>query len=242
MEEIAMKRRYALVLAAVGLVAAALVGVGRPEPARSESDDVRRVTVAGMGSVESVPDVATFGFGVSTRSATAKEALDGNAAQTRRVISALRAAGVSAKDIRTEQVSLTPQFDENGRTVVGYTATNSVNAKIDDLGDAGSVVDEAVGAGANQVDGPALSREDQSALYRKALESAVAEARRKAEALADASGASVGRVLTIVEQGTGGGPEPIYYAQAMMARDGATPIEPGTEQIEAHVTVTFELQ
>ncbi len=236
-----MKLRYAVGLAALGLAAAALIGVGRPEPARSQGDDSRRVTVSGMGRVESVPDVATFSFGVSSRSSTAKEALESNSAEMRDVIAALRTAGVPGKDLRTEQVSLTPQFDENGRTVVGYTAMNSVSAKVDELEHAGAVVDAAVQAGANQVSGPALSRDDQAGLYAKALGNAVDEARRKAEALADASGASVGRALTIVEQGTGGGPEPMYEARAL-ASDFSTPIEPGTKQIQAHVTVTFELQ
>jgi uncharacterized protein YggE len=237
-----MKLRYTVGLAALGLAAAALIGVGRPEPARSQGDDARRVTVSGIGRVESVPDVATFGFGVSSRSSTAKEALESNSAAMRDVIEALRSAGVAAKDLRTEQVSLTPQFDENGRTVVGYTATNSVSAKVDELEHAGDVVDAAVQAGANEVSGPALSRDDQAALYTKALRSAVAEARSKAEALAEASDASVGRALTIVEQGTGDGPEPPYYARMAMAADGSTPIEPGTEQIQAQVSVTFELQ
>jgi uncharacterized protein len=235
-----MKPMHLGILALVGLAAAALAGVGRPEPARSQDDDSRHVTVSGSGRVASVPDVASFSFGVSSRSATAKGALDANASEMRRVIAALHAAGVASKDIRTEQVSLMPELDENGRVVTGYAASNSVSARMDELGDAGNVVDAAVGAGANQVYGPALSREDQTELYAKALRNAVADARRKAEAVADASNASVGRVLTVVEQGVGG-PQPLYEARAAMA-DDSTPIEPGTEQIQAGVTVTFALQ
>lgn len=236
-----MKLTHLAVLAALGLAAAALIGVGRPEPARSEDDASRHVTVTGTGTVESVPDVASFSFGVESRGSTAKEALAANASELRRVIEALRVHGVSSKDIRTEQVSLMPQLDDNGRTVVGYAASNSVRAEIDDLGDAGAVVDAAVGAGANQVYGPALSREDQTELYAKALQRAVAEAREKAEALAGASDASVGRVLTIDETGAAGPPVPYYAERATGAALATTPIEPGTERIQAQVRVTFAL-
>jgi uncharacterized protein len=236
-----MKTFHVVALVAAGLAVAALSGVARPEPAQSQSDEPRRVTVSGVGSVDSVPDVVSFSFGVETNGAGADDALEANARQMRRVIEALRAAGVSVKDIRTESVSLMPRLDDEGRTIAGYTARNSVRAEVDELARAGGVVDAAVDAGANEVYGLTLAREDQDALYRKALGSALEDARTKAVALADAGGASIGRVLTIVESGSAE-PPIAYQSAALAARSAETPIEPGTEQIQARVTVTFALR
>ena len=91
--------------------------------------------------------------------------------------------------------------------------------------------------GANQVSGPSLFRADQSAQYRQALRAAYADARTKAVALADAAGASVGRVVALVEAG---GATPLPATAERLA--DTTPIEPGTQEVQASVTVTFALQ
>jgi uncharacterized protein YggE len=110
-----------------------------------------------------------------------------------------------------------------------------VTATIKKIGDAGVVVDAAVAAGANQVSGPNLLASDQDAAYRNALKSAVAQARSKAETLAGAANATLGKMTAMVE---GGGVVPL---PATGARDSVAPIEPGTQRIEASVSVTFAL-
>ena len=155
---------------AFGLLAlAALAGVGRPEGAKSAAtDEQAAITVVGTGTVETVPDEATFSFGVVTKGRTASEALSANAAEAQRVIAALVRAGVERKDLHTDVVSLSPRVSDNGETILGYSAENSVSATIRDLARAGAVVDAAVGAGANQVSGPALAKANQDRLYRDA--------------------------------------------------------------------------
>jgi uncharacterized protein YggE len=102
------------------------------------------------------------------------------------------------------------------------------------------VIDAAVNAGANQVYGPSLSHGDQDELYRQALKAAVANARANAQALASASNLSLGRVTTIVEGG--GAPQPVPFAAAAdKAMAESTPIEPGTQETTASVTVTFSV-
>jgi uncharacterized protein YggE len=227
---------------AAGLAAAAVFsGIGRPEAARSETAPATGgITTSGMGTVETVPDRASFSFGVETVASTAREALEANGERLRRVIGSLQDAGVAAKDIRTQQLSLQARYADDGKTVTGYAATNTVQAEIRELARAGATVDAAVEAGANQVWGPSLSRSDRDALARDALRKAVADARAKAEALADAAGVRLGGAVRIVE-GTPAYEPPMPYAERAAALDAATPIQPGTEQIEATVTVTFSL-
>ena len=153
----------------------------------------------------------------------------------KRIVDALKHSGVASADIQTSEVSLSPRMNPNGTDVVGYTASNSVSVTVRKLADAGDVVDAAVGAGANQVYGPNLLASDQDAAYRTALKAAVAQARSKAETLAAAAGRSLGAITAISEEG---GAMPVPFA-AGAAKDATVPIEPGTQKIEATVSVTF---
>ena len=233
------KLRNSLLLAALLLAAAALAGVAQPRlahgaavPAASD----RTITVAGDGSVTTVPDRASFEFGVTTQSATASDAMARNAAAANAVIAALKAAGVASADLSTSGVSLSPVTSEDGTRIVSYTASNSVSARIA-LAKAGALVDAAVGAGADTVYGPSLDRSDRKALYMQALTQALADAKAKAEALAGAAGLTLGAVQTITEGGTA---TPVPFGIKAAAGDSAsTPIEPGTQEVDASVGVTY---
>jgi uncharacterized protein YggE len=229
-------RIAALVVAAAAVVAFA--GVGRPDSAGGASKPTGGITVTGTGTVTSVPDEATFTVGVQTQGSTARDALASNSEQMRRVIAAVRLAGVSKDDVQTQDVSVSANYSD-GNQIDGYSASNSVLVTIRDLTRAGKVLDAASNAGANQVYGPSLSRSDQDALEKKALRDAVGEARTKAEALAKAAGVSLGGVTAITE-GSSGGAEPYYATDLRMAKADA-PIEPGTQDIQASVTITFAI-
>ena len=209
---------------------------------RAESTDPRpgTISVTGSGTVTTEPDTATTTFGVVTQGATAQEAMSRNSQEMAKVIEALKRAGIASKDLQTQYVSLDPRYDNQGREVVGYSASNSVAAIVRELAQAGNVIDAAVTAGANNVGGPSLSRDDQGKLYNDALERAVADAKAKAEVLARAAGVSVGSVQSVSEnQQLGGGPMPVGYAVRAAAVE--TPIEAGTTKIVANVRVVFAL-
>jgi uncharacterized protein len=233
-----MKLASIALLAAGSLAAAAFSGVYQPSRASSApSADASPagITVVGTGSVTVTPNRARFTFGTVSEASTAAGALGASSQGVARIVDALRKAGVAKGNIQTSEVSLTPRMDENGTTVVGYTATNSVTATVQTIADAGDVVDAAVGAGANQVYGPNLIASEQDAAYRKALAEAVAEARAKAESLAATAHVSLGRITAIAESGES--PQPVF-SETRLA-DSATKIEPGTQSIEATVSVTF---
>jgi uncharacterized protein len=229
--------RIAALVVAVAAVAA-FAGVGRPDSATSAAKPSGGITVNGTGTITSVPDEATFTVGVQTQGSTAREALAANSEQMRRVIAAVRSAGVEKDDIQTQDVSVSANYSEENR-INGYTAGNSVLVTIHGLSSAGKVLDAASNAGANQVYGPTLSRSDEEKLRTKALRDAVADARKKAVVLADAAGVQLGSVTAITE-GSSGGWEP-YYASDMRLAKADAPIEPGTQDIQASVTVTFAI-
>src|SRR5207253_326446 len=155
-----------------------------------------------------------------------------------KVIAALKGAGIAAADIQTQTVSLEPRYSDSGDQILGYTATNSVSATLRAIDKSGAVVDAAVGAGANQVSGPALTRGDMSDLYRTALRAAMANALAKAQTLAAASHASLGAVRSVTESSAA--PPPPVASSAKAGTD-TTPVEPGTQIIEADVVVQYLL-
>ena len=223
------------------LAVAALAGIGVPETAGGASEDAREgITVTGVGHVDAVPNQAEFSLGITTKGQTARAALTANSTRMQRLIAALKAAGVDERDIRTQDVSVGQSYDGGAEKTDGYTATNSVSVRIRELDRAGAVLEAASQAGANQVYGPALTREDRDGLEQKALEGAVANARKRAQTLARAAGVGVGRVTAIIESGQPGG---FYEARATMDTASAeVPIEKGTEDIQATVTVTFAIE
>ena len=233
--------RIASIAALAALVAAAiaLAGVGRPGAAHgSAGPSPRTITVSGSGTARVSPDEAVFSFGVESDASTAQEALAANAGRMRRIIAALRRTGISRADLRTQDVSVYPRRSESG-VVEGFTASGSVAATVRRLAAAGAAVDAAVGAGANETSGPQFDRSSRADLHRRALRAAFADARAKAQTLAQEAGAGLGAVRRI-DATTPVPPQPIY--QNDYAVEAArTPIEPGTEETQATVTVTFAL-
>src|SRR4051794_16467743 len=204
--------------------AAAVAGVAQPQFARSAATASQTITVTGNGSVETVPDRATFSFTVTSNGDSAKAALTRNETAANAVVAALKGAKV-----QTSGLGVDPRFDDKTNTIIGYTATTTVSADAP-LTTIGGLIDAAVAAGADGVSGPEFSRSDRDALYGHALKNAVADAKTKATALADAAGTTLGAVKSITE-GTSLTPVP-------MALAADAKIEPGTQAIEATVTVT----
>ena len=231
-----MKLGHIAVVGAAVTALALVVAFERPQAARSAGAARSGITVTGSATAKSVPDQASFTFGVETTGASAADAISANAQKMRGVIAALRRLGIDRADIRTTEVSVYPRSDTSGR-ISGYSAGNSVTVKVRPIARAGRAVDAVTAAGVNEVSGPSFDRSDRDALYRSALANALAAARAKATALANAAGVSLGRV-TRIDEGEGV-PTPVPFYAARAAGADTTPIEPGTEEVRATITVTF---
>ena len=228
--------RTILLVAGVLLVAAAIAGVAQPHLGRSATPSSgSTITVTASGTVDATPDRASFDFGVTTNGATAAEALSRNASEAGTIVDGLQKAGVAPSAIQTTQVSLWPQTSSDGMRITGYQAANSVQVSAA-LAESGALVDAAVRAGANNVDGPNLDTSDTSSLYDRALTQALGNAKGKAQTIASAAGLSLGKVLKVDE---GAAQTPLVYGEALGTKAAAPPIEAGTQKIEASVTVTY---
>jgi uncharacterized protein YggE len=224
-------------LVVIGAVAAVLLAGASSAGGVSSAAAQHSIVVTGQGSVITVPNRAQVSFGVSSNAKTASAALRANAAEMTKVISTVKSQGIPAADIRTESVSLSPRYSSSGEEIVGYTASNSVAVTVRNLDKLGALIDLAVDAGANQISGPNLIRSDATALYRQALRAAISNARAKAQTIARASGLRLRRITDVAESG---GPPPTPE-RAKTDVSAATPVEPGTQLVEATLTVTFSV-
>ncbi|PZO47233.1 MAG: hypothetical protein DCF16_17970 [Alphaproteobacteria bacterium] len=203
------------------------------------------LTVSADGSSEGVPDMATVSLGVTTEGQTAAAALAENARRTTALIQALRRAGVAERDIQTANVSVYPQQvygEGQAPRITGYQANNTVNAKVRRIDTTGRVIDAAVAAGGNTVNGVSFSYQDADAQMNAARRDAITQARARAELYANALGMRVHRVVAVSE---GGGFRPPIVPMAMermAAQDASTPIAPGQLETQVSVSVTFELR
>jgi uncharacterized protein YggE len=231
-----MRLRWIIALALLLLVASAVSGIAQPRLGQSATAADKTITVTGTGTVSSVPDRATFSFTVETRAKSATSALAQNNDAATAVIAAIKGTGVPASSIQTSQVALMQQSSQDGSSIIGYIASNTITVKTD-LGRSGRLVDAAVNAGATGFGGPMLSRSDDDALYAEALKKAVEASKAKAQAIADASGLKLGAVQSVTEGQTSG--PPIPYNAAKGSADSSMPVEPGTQDIQATATVTY---
>ena len=205
-----------------------------------------RLDINATGEVTRVPDIATISAGVTTQAATAVEAISQNAARMERVRAALKRAGIADRDIQTASINLSPQYryiENQAPVLTGYQASNQLSVRFRDIRASGKILDALVGEGANQISGPNLSIEHPETALDEARTKAVAAARARADLYARALGMRVVRVISLSESGgySPPPPMPVMLARAQMA-DAKTSVDPGEQQLQVSVAVTFELQ
>lgn len=204
-----------------------------------------RLDVSATGEVSRVPDVAIITAGVMTRSTSATGAISENAARMERVRAALKRAGIADRDIQTSNISLNPEYryQENmPPQLTGYTASNQVNVRFRDIRNTGRILDALVAEGANQINGPSLTIDKPEAALDEARTKAVAAGRARAELYARALGMRVVRLLSVSEGGGYSVPPPMPVMRAQAADSAESKIDPGEQQLQVTLAMSFELQ
>jgi len=204
------------------------------------------LTVQGQGSVSVRPDTATITVGVEVKSPTADRALRANSARMRAVFAVLKTHGIAEKDIQTRQFSLNPVWKnqlssyDKPLEISGYSVSNVIVVRIRQLDRLGVVLDVLTKNGANRIESVQFGVLNSAPYTDQARTQAVQEALRKAAIYAQASGLSVGSILSIDEGGARGA-APL---QAMMARASASdvPIAQGELTLDVRVTIRLNLE
>jgi len=236
-------RRFLIGLA--NLVAALLVATVAVQAQQPQSMTDGRVIVIGEGSVSVSPDHAQITSGVTTRAKTAKEAVDANSKLMAAVIAALLESGIAQNDIQTARFSLQPVYAPPApgteSKLSGYSVSNQVSVKLRQLAKVGEILDRLVAAGATDVGSIAFLVSDSAKALDQAREAALADARRKAELFARASGVSLGRVAWITEDSEYASFAPTVKLRASAAAAAPVPIAGGEDTLRARITVGFDI-
>jgi uncharacterized protein YggE len=209
-------------------------------PATETTPAQHTITVSGSGKVTIVPDVARITLGVTINKPTVKAVREAGAKAMTDVIAAIKGLGVADADIKTTDISLYPQYGNGSpQKIVGYQMNEQVLVTVRDLDKAGDVVDAATAQGANAVNGISFESGDPVKAQDDARAAAVAAAKVSAQAMAKAGDVSLGGVVSITDASP---TSPIWYAPAAGAmKDLATPVQPGTQDLTATVTVVFAI-
>jgi uncharacterized protein len=230
------------------LLLTALLLAAPPLFAQQPGAPVSSIRVSGDAKVTARPDRALIDLGVITRAATSQTAAAENARALEAVLAAAKSAAGPGAVLKTVSYSLYPNYhsrvSSGGEpTIDSYTATNVVRVTLDDLGRVGGVIDAATRAGANDVQGIQFTLRDEDAVKAEALRQAARQARAKADVLADALGLKIVRVLEVAENGVHFAP--LFARPRAMAASAsaavATPVESGTLDVTADVSLTVEV-
>lgn len=233
----------ALLLAMVAILASSSLCLG----ADDGSDDISTLTVSGMGDATADADMVTIVLGVQTRNESAAGAVADNARMMADSIEALLAAGVPEDEIKTSGFSIYPirdWIDGKLSEKVVFEVSNQATITLDLTGevDVGEVLDAAVGAGANSVESVTFGLQDPTSVQEEALEDAVIEAMGKADAISEAAGVTLGRILSITESGASTIPTAENRVYFTADASATTPIVPGDVEVTATVTITYEIE
>jgi len=208
-----------------------------------------RVVVAGDAIVQAQPDTAIITISVITQNKRALDAQTENANRSEQVVRAVKAAAGAGAEVKTSGYNLQPMqvYRENQPpTITGYQASNSVTVTMSDLLKVGAVIDAASQAGANNINGVAFTLRKDRPAKDQALMEATRAALGKAQAIAQALGGRVVRILEVQEAGLT--PRPIYAEGDIRTRmtaqsaNAPTPIEVGTLDINSQVQLTAEIE
>lgn len=245
-----MKKKL-IAAAALSALALSLVACAAPASAapnqttvqlQTENNDT--ITVTGKAGMEATPDVAQVTIGVSTRANTPLAARQANAEAMNATLDAIRALGIEDRDIQTSNLNMYNTYGDYG-TVTGYRMSADLTIMVREISKAGEVVDAAIAAGSNELNGVRYLVSNRDELYNQALTDAVELARQKAEALAAAAGKQVGMVKQVTETSEAAATRRTYDMNADTGNAAAealkTVIQPGSTNIDAEVQVVFAL-
>ncbi|MFW0862492.1 MAG: SIMPL domain-containing protein [Candidatus Komeilibacteria bacterium] len=235
----------------VGVIALGVLSILRD---RIVNPNMNQMSVSAEGEVFAKPDIATISFGVQTE--RFNEAVGATKAGTEKmnaVMAKLAELEVEDKDVKTTQYNLNPVYSygrEDGiRNLIGYELYQAATVKIRDLEKIGEIVEAVSSVGANQIGNVSFTIDDQDELQAEARVDAIAKAKEKAQAIADAAGISLGDIVNIYESSN---PQPMYrndfaYAESVSAGIGGgggpiPDIASGEMEVTVNVTLVYKIK
>lgn len=219
------------------------------------------VTVTGEGKLTVSPDKATLYVGVNSVKDTAEEATKANDQLVKDITQAILDCGVAQEDIKTTHFYLNEQWawdkSKGIDYVTGYNAHTEMAVDVYDISQAGSVLDAAVAAGANNAHVSRFSLADPDAWEAELAKLAAQDATAQAQAYATALNMRLGDPVTVTTGDMGDEPMMIVDEAEAPAEEAAPEAEagdynaasgsshrfsPGSMDLSTTVTIRFMLE
>jgi uncharacterized protein len=204
--------------------------------------------VGADGKFESAPDTAVLQFDVSVQEESAQAAYDHASKDVEQVRQVLRNNGIEPKAATIGFFSVQPAYEwRNGRQKpIGYKVTTDVTLKLKDFSKIGPVVGQLADANVSESQTLHYTLENMDEAKNKAVEDAYRRARNSAEALAQASGRTVGS-LSYASIDTFENQRIVPHMMRAMSPANATPapteeFTPQDVTVTAHVNAVFNLK
>lgn len=200
------------------------------------------VDVNGVGTVHVVPDRVTIQIRVENSADEVKGLKEKNDETVREVLRFLKKMNIAEKDIRTEYMNLTKNYDYNTKTY-SFSANQSISILIRDLSKYEDLMRGLLDSGVNRIDGVSFSSSDRKDLESQARKKAIENAKMKAEEYASALGQKIGKAISVSEFQSG--PEPRMKMRAMMSdavEESDSSMALGEMEIQVMVQVKFLLE
>lgn len=176
-------------------------------PAHADEPRPRQVSVSAQAEVKAVPDAATVNMAVETRAAKLADAKAQVAAKVGKLLKVVDALGISRKHVQTANLYIRPDYDypDSKDTftqpkLVGYYVKRQITVDLENLSQLGPLMEQAIKAGINSVSPPQFRSTAAEALRQQALKLAAQRAQKRAEVMAHAVGAKLGRVMQLISQ------------------------------------------
>lgn len=212
-----------------------------------------QITVQGDSVIKMTPDVSYLSLAVDTKADESADAVDQNMEATNAVLEAIYALGIEEAAIQTHSYSLNPSYEwvNDEYVETGYEAYQGITITVKDFTLLGDLISKTSAAGANRFNGVTFDLEDYEEEMAAAREEAITEARENAEAIAKASGANLGKLVSYYEYtdeydyygGKGGGG--VMYAESMDMAQAETTVaqmQPGQEEITLTVSLNYRIK
>ena len=263
------KHRFALFLSLLNILVVVIAVsfiVSTGKMLQGDEKEHPQISVSGEGKIFVKPDIATFMVTVVTDGARIGETQDKNSTRSNAIIDFLKKNSVQDKDMKTINYSVEPQFQyDNGRPcpmipgsviipcpatsyapprIVSYEVRSSLQVKVRDLNKVDDLLQGVISAGGNEVGSVVFSVDDEKAVMAQARAKAIEDAKQKAQVLAHDLGVRLTKISGFSESGG----RQVYYAnQAVGARaavEGAAApqVQPGEQEVQSNVTITYEFR
>jgi uncharacterized protein YggE len=219
-----------------------------PALAQEAAPSQAYVSVTGEAVEKIAPDLAVLSVTAQGDDKTLAGAKDIANKKLKTVLDVAKKFGIEGEHLKATLVQVSPRYryvQQSGKQVLeAYTASASLELTLSDITRLGALTDALVEAGIEQVSGQ-FSLKDPQKAREDMLAKAVEDAHRRAEALARAAGAKLGKPLSISDSG-GSIQAPVVPSPRMAMAKADMEVSPelpaGLVEVRQQVSVSYGLE